>query len=57
MGEKWNAYRLLVGKLGGKRWEDNIVPCRPVAKQWLHKQLPQLGNDRGINKYTTAVVE
>jgi hypothetical protein len=39
-GDKWNAYRILVGKLEGNRplgrhrhmWGDNIVARRPVAK-------------------------
>jgi hypothetical protein len=50
--EKWNASRDLVGKPEGRRptgrprsrWEDNIVVCRPVAKQRLrNKQLDNGG--------------
>jgi hypothetical protein len=35
----------------------NTVACRHVAKSWLCKQLPLLGNDRRISKYTAAVAE
>jgi hypothetical protein len=43
----------------GQLWSSKYhsVTCTPIAKQWLYKQCPLLGDDHGIRKYMATVIE
>jgi hypothetical protein len=61
MGDTRNAYRILVGKLEGKRqlrghrcrWEDDIVTCGPIARKQVNKHVSVKIDSWKLTRYGT----